>query len=304
MRHMMAGENLALITSRLTKGETFAHTQVTRRITEVICMSPKTSNNGFVFPLYLYPAQTTGQTTGSLTDVNRRPNLSPAFLKALAEKLNQSQTEPHGLLEGITPEDIFHYAYAVFHSPTYRTRYAEFLKMDFPRLPLTSSLELFGDLAALSEQLVALHLLDADAIRRAESPSLPDGDDKTRRGQRHCPTALFPVSGGNEVEKVRYEILRFAQNDHPPSCHSERSEESPSGRVYINKTQYFDTVPPEVWEFHIGGYQVCDKWLKDRKGRKLTIDDIQHYQRIVVALRETIRLMAEIDERIPGFPMG
>ncbi len=176
----------------------------------------------------------------------------------------------------ITPEDIFHYAYAVFHSPTYRTRYAAFLKMDFPRLPLTSDLDLFRDLAALGKQLVALHLLDFAA---APSPS--------RLG-------LFPVAGSNEVEKVRYV---------EPSRDGDGAAEM-NGRVYINKTQYFDTVPPEVWEFHVGGYQVCDKWLKDRKGRKLTIDDVQHYQRIIVALRETIRLMAEIDERIPGFPLS
>jgi predicted helicase len=171
------------------------------------------------------------------------------------------------LPQGITPEDIFHYAYAVFHSPTYRTRYAEFLKMDFPRLPLTSDVELFRDLAALGKQLVALHLLDTQT-----APVL------------YNTFSLFEGEGNREVEKVRYVDT--------------------SQRVYINKTQYFDTVPPEVWEFHIGGYQVCDKWLKDRKGRRLTIDDIQHYQRIVVALRETIRLMAEIDERIPGFPMS
>jgi predicted helicase len=216
-------------------------------------------------PLYLYPAKPIVQ--GTLTaDTDRRPNLSPAFLKALAEKLNRPQAAPHGLPEGVTPEVIFHYAYAVFHSPTYRTRYAEFLKIDFPRLPLTSDLDLFCDLAALGQELVALHLLDIQA-----APVL------------NVPISPFPGPGSNVVEKVRY-----------VDTHQ---------RVYINATQYFDTVPPEVWEFHVGGYQVCDKWLKDRKGRKLTFDDVQHYQRIVVALSETIRLMAEIEERIPVWPM-
>jgi hypothetical protein len=93
----------------------------------------------------------------------------------------------------------------------------------------------------------------------------------------------FAVAGSNVVEKVRY-----AENQQ---------------RVYVNKDQYFDNVPKEAWDFNIGGYQVCDKWLKDRKGRKLSVDDIQHYQRIVVALLETIRLMQAIDERIPGFPL-
>ena len=270
MRHL-DHNNLALITVRQLASLPFDHIWVTNALTDQDIISVRTKEGGVVFPLHLYP-----DASGLGFDTNRRLNLSPAFLKALAEKLNLPQTKPHGLPEGITPEDIFHYAYAVFHSPTYRTRYAAFLKMDFPRLPLTSDLELFRDLAALGKQLVALHLLDFAA---APSPS--------RLG-------LFPVAGSNEVEKVRYV---------EPSRDGDGAAEM-NGRVYINKTQYFDTVPPEVWEFHIGGYQVCDKWLKDRKGRRLTIDDIQHYQRIVVALRETIRLMAEIDERIPGFPIS
>lgn len=91
------------------------------------------------------------------------------------------------------------------------------------------------------------------------------------------------MHGNNLVEKVRYD--------------------DETQRVFINPRQYFDTVPPDAWAFQVGGYQVCDKWLKDRKGRTLTFDDIQHYQQIVVALSETIRLMAAIDERIPGFPI-
>jgi predicted helicase len=214
-----------------------------------------------LLPLYLYP-----DPSELGFDTERRPNLSPAFLKALSEKLNLPQTEPHGLPEGMTPEDIFHYAYAVFHSTTYRERYAEFLKIDFPRLPLTSELELFRDFAKFGKELVALHLLDTQSV-----PVL------------NMPTSHFPVVGSNDVEQIRY-----VETEH---------------RVYINKTQYFDEVPPEVWEFRIGGYQVCEKWLKDRKGRTLSVDDIKHYQRIIVALSETIRLMDEIENRIPEFPV-
>jgi predicted helicase len=158
----------------------------------------------------------------------------------------------------VGPEDIFHYAYAVFHSPNYRARYAEFLKIDFPRLPLTSDVALFRALATKGMELVALHLL--------ESPTLEEF-------LTDC-----PVKGDNVVERVQY-----TEKD---------------GRVWINKTQYFGGVPKAVWHFHVGGYQVCHKWLKDRKGRKLTYEDTQHYQKIVVALNETIRLMAQIDEVI------
>lgn len=94
----------------------------------------------------------------------------------------------------------------------------------------------------------------------------------------------YPVTGSNEVDKVTYD---------------EKTQ-----RACINKTQYFEGVPTEVWEFHVGGYQVCQKWLKDRKGRTLTYDERMHYQKIVVALKETIRIMVEIDRVIPGWPMG
>ncbi len=103
-------------------------------------------------------------------------------------------------------------------------------------------------------------------------------------GVLNKPRSPFAVAGSNVVEKVRY-----AENQR---------------RVYVNNEQYFDNVPKEAWEFHVGGYQVCEKWLKDRKGRKLTVDDIQHYQRIVVALLETARIMRAIDERIPGYPIS
>jgi len=89
------------------------------------------------------------------------------------------------------------------------------------------------------------------------------------------------VAGNNRVERVFYQ----------------------EGRVWINETQYFGEVPEEVWGLRIGGYQVCDKWLKDRKGRRLSGEEIAHYQRIIVALKETIRLMAEIDATIPRWPI-
>jgi predicted helicase len=261
MRHMLAGENMALITSRMTKGETYQHTLVSKTISEVILLSPKTSNNAFVFPLYLYSAEGEMQFEGG----HRRPNLNPEFNKAASEKLELKfiEDDQGDLKETFGPEDIFHYAYAVFHSPTYRTRYAEFLRIDFPRLPLTSDKGLFKSLAAKGAELVALHLM--------ESPALNNLITK------------YPVAGSNEVDKMTYD--------------------DNNQRIYVNKEQYFEGVPLEVWEFHIGGYQVCQKWLKDRKGRTLTYDDLTHYQKVIVALKETIRLMAEIDELIPQWPV-
>jgi predicted helicase len=165
------------------------------------------------------------------------------------------------------PEDVFHYIYAVFHAPTYRSRYAEFLKIDFPRVPLTRDPALFRTLCGLGARLVALHLLEQAA------PAL------TR----------YPVKGSDRVESVRY---------------TEPGAGAGEGRVWINKDQYFAGVPPEVWAFHIGGYQVAEKWLKDRKGRKLEYADLQHYARIIAALAATIALMAEIDAAIPAWPLA
>jgi len=159
------------------------------------------------------------------------------------------------------PEDIFYYAYAVFHSPTYRTRYAEFLKIDFPRLPLTSDKELFAQLVAKGKELVELHLLKSSKV-----------DDFI---------TTYSEAGDNKVEKVAYA----------------------DGKVHINNKQYFGELPEEVWNFKVGGYQVCEKWLKDRRGRVLSSEDITHYQRVVVALKETIRLMREIDQAIVKWPM-
>ena len=144
------------------------------------------------------------------------------------------------------------------------------MKIDFPRLPLTTDRELFRQLCALGAELVALHLLESvDA-----PPAWNLQTDGAALFQNHEVAAGFP----------KYE----------------------DGKVFINKTTYFKGVPEPVWNFHIGGYQVCHKWLKDRKARTLSTEDITHYGKIVVALGETIRLMAEIDETIEehgGFPL-
>ena len=209
-------------------------------------------NGSPTLPLYLYDED-------ALTSVEngRRVNLSLLHIKQLAARLNLRVGED-GLPVGLKPEDIFQYTYAVFHSPGYRSRYAEFLKIDFPRLPLTGNLELFRALARLGGELVALHLVESAKL------------DKSR--------TEFIGGRNPEVEKISWS----------------------KNTVWIDKAQTtgFKGVPEPVWNFHIGGYQVCEKWLKDRKGRTLSKGDISHYHKIVIALAETIRLMAEIDKVI------
>jgi predicted helicase len=275
MRHMAPRENLGLITTRQTrdKWDIIA--------TKLICGHKSCAaydiNN--LFPLYIYPSNNERSSRQNTLDNSswppgkdgRIPNLNPDFVSAFASRLGlEFVSDGHGdLSTTFGPEDIFHYIYAVFHSPTYRQRYAEFLKIDFPRVPMTSSPELFRKLCILGEELVALHLL--------ESPYLSQL------------VTRYPVVGDNIVEKGFPKFVSY--------------EEKAPGYVYINKAQYFEGVPKEVWEFHVGGYQVCEKWLKDRRGRQLSFDDLMHYQKVVVALKETIRLMGEIDKAIPAWPI-
>lgn len=136
------------------------------------------------------------------------------------------------------------------------------MKIDFPRVPWPKGRAIFSDIARVGGQLVKFHLMEAEEL-----------EDEKR-------WPAFDIEGSSVVEKGYPENIA-------------KAEESEKGKVYINKEQYFEGVRPEVWEFHIGGYQVCEKWLKDRRGRELSYDDIRHYQKITVALGETIRLMQE-----------
>jgi hypothetical protein len=267
MRNLLPGyNNLALITSRLTKGEAFRHVQVAQHIVDIICTSSKTSNNGFVFPLYLYlePSET------EKIPFKKELNISAQFLKMLANRLELPEEEPYGLPIGVTAEDIFYYIYAILHSPTYRKRYAEFLKIDFPRVPFTSDMALFRDLGHLGQQLTVVHLLDTKAIPAFNTPKNPL-------------LGSADSFSNNVIERIRYDNTQQ--------------------RIYINQSQYFDKVTSEIWEYYLGGYQVCHKWLKDRSKRELTKEDILHYQRILISISETLRLMQAIDERIPEFPL-
>ena len=258
MRHMFAERALALSTSRSVEIGSFEHVLCTHLPLGHHTVSLKEVN--YMFPLWLLPDE-----DDLLSTNQRHPNLSSSFLRSLAVKMGLKQTAAHGLPAGLTPEDIFHYAYSVFHSPGYRSRYAEFLKIDFPRLPLTGSLDLFRAIAKLGGELTALHLL--------ESPKL----DK--------PRTKF-IGSSREVVKIGW------VNDTVWINAGGKKTATTAG------TSGFQGVPEAVWNFHIGGYQVCEKWLKDRKGRTLTDQDIAHYHKIVISLSETIRLMAEIDQVI------
>ncbi len=260
MKHLIGGSNMAMACLRQTRRAETGTYLVGRGLIGKDIVS--IFDIGTVFPLFLYEETLSfdlgSNEIGTAQATNCRPNFSVNFVKALAVALQIPQEHPHGLPAGLTPEDIFHYAYAVFHSPGYRSRYAEFLKIDFPRLPLTGNLELFRALARLGGELTSLHLMESPKLAQPITEFI---------GSRHPAVA----------------IVSWSRNT-----------------VWLDKAQTtgFQGVREDVWNFRIGGYQVCHKWLKDRKGRTLSDDDLAHYQKIVVALSETIRLMEEIDEVI------
>ena len=255
MAHLDGNKNWALCISRFNRQKSLGYFFASRTLTDFHLLDT-VADSMTVFPLYL-SAEVSDQHELSLGGGDQ-PNFAPEFLVAFSNHLKIAKRQTSGLPSGCTPEDVFHHAYAVFHSPSYRNRYAEFLKVDFPRLPLAGDLQLFRELAQFGGELAALHLL--------ESPRLAQ------------PLTEF-IGGRNPmVEKVSWS----------------------HDTVWVDKAQTtgFRGVREEVWNFHIGGYQVCEKWLKDRKGRALSKDDIAHYHKIVIALSETIRLMTEIDRVI------
>jgi len=272
MRHMSLDNNLAMAVLRRDRKESGAGFFVARGLIAKDMVS--NLDDAIIWPLYVSkPLGKNAQSLGHLFDAEEsRPNFNQSFVDNLTRQLSfQFTTENRGnLKDTFGAEDLFDFIYAIFHSGSYRHRFAPFFKTNFPRVPTTSRPDLFATLTRKGSELVSLHLLESPAINNF--------------------ITRYDQAGDHAVEKVRY------------------AEPNPkagikSGRVYISDKQFFDGIQKGTWEFHIGGYRVCEKWLKDRKGRKLSSDEIDHYQKIVVAISETIRIMREIDEIIPGWPL-
>lgn len=257
--HHMLQQNLGLVSTRFVfrKEQGFNHAFVTTNIVDINqIQSPGTAQ---LFPLYLYkeknnPKKWSSGSAMMLFEAQadyivKKANLSPLIVENLIKNFNKTPS----------PEQIFYYIYAVLYSNIYREKYAEFLKIDFPRIPFTKDYKLFAKMPEYGKKLVDLHLLKSEEL------------DK--------PVAKFQGTGENMVEKLRYD--------------------EKENRVYFNQNQYFEGIKKEVWEYQIGGYQVCDKWLKDRKGRRLSLDDIIHYCKIATALYKTIEIQKEIDNLYP-----
>ncbi|MBR6853436.1 MAG: N-6 DNA methylase [Prevotella sp.] len=251
MQHMEK-DNLGLLACKQASTEKFGYF-VTKGITDSnYTGTARLLGAGLVFPLYAYKE--------NMGKEERIVNFNKELYDKIAKGLNYLPcyddnilVDPTNEYNGVLyPQDLFDYIYAVLHSPSYRERYKEFLKIDFPRIPYPTDWEKFRDLSEKGEELRQLHLME----------DLPSKTGVT-----------FPVAGSLQVDCYRWE----------------------NNRVYINAEQYFEGVSESAWNFYIGGYQPAQKWLKDRKGMTLSLEDVKHYQRIIYVLQQTERIMQEID---------
>jgi len=267
VKNLLNNDNYNMVVCRQQSTFDFQHIFITKGMSEGNSISLQTRERTTQFPLYLSPDTTTD---GLFAQQHRQPNLNMDIVQQIAKGLglafvpereggsgvcfaNQHEDLQDAYKQSFAPIDLLDYIYAVLHSPSYRERYKEFLKIDFPRVPYPTDADKFWQLVRLGGELRQLHLLESPKVEQY--------------------LTQYPVDGDNRVTKPRYE----------------------AGRVYINDTQYFANVPQSAWEFYIGGYQPAQKWLKDRKERVLGFEEILHYQKIIVALAETGRVMGEVD---------
>ena len=253
MKQFLGNQNIGLISVRqFAEDKIFNHAFISNNVVDRrITLSNRGA--GYLFPLYIYfnekkQLQTILESKtfeNPYKDINPQPNFTEDFIKFIATKYTIAPS----------PEEVLGYIYAVLYSKTYREKYNEFLKTDFPRIPFTDDFEKFKMLSNLGLELIETHLLE-----KAYGLEI----------------AKYPVEGSDIISKIKYD--------------KEKS------LLYINKDQYFENVPEEVWNMEIGGYKVLDKWLKYRKEIKLSFGDINHFQKVARALNETIDLMDKIDE--------
>lgn len=282
MPHMLANDNIGLLSCRQQKRDNVEWAQVyaTTSIVESSAVSNVSGEINYVYPLYLYPG--VGKESGLLLSewprgkFDRCPNLTRDFVNRFetATGLNfvSDGKGDHQLTFG--PEDVLAWIYAVLYSSSFRRRCGEWLKLDFPRLPVPRNSEVFVNLVKAGHDLLSLHVFDFQE----------NYENNTRF---NGPTNIV--------------VSRVGWSDNTVWIDAVQTKASDGHIAEIAGSVGFQGVPRDVWEFRIGAYQVCYKWLNDRKGRKLSTRDIFNYQKVVVALRETIRIMIEIEVSIDSF---
>jgi len=231
--HDVNEQNPALVTTRQLAYLPFQHVFVTNKLADICLISLRTKESSYIFPLYLYKGK------------KRTSNVKDNILRKLKTSVAKD----------IEPIDIFRYIYAILHATKYRDKYAEFLKISYPRIPFTSNHTLFFSFVRLGEKLINIHFLSFCS------------EEERNVG--------YPVDGTNIIEERRYD--------------------TENKRIYINKTQFFERISDEEWNFYIGGHQVLDRWLREMKNKRLSLEEIRHFIKIVACIRETIKLMQILD---------
>ena len=261
----MLKKNIGIIFQR---GTSSAHTMnlpfITSQIIDQGSLYPANRALSYLAPLYIHYPTKIKLLFDNINNQKFESNMNPEIFKILNDSF---------INKTLTPEQIFYYIYAVLYSNIYREKYAEFLKIDFPRIPFTKNYDLFIKLGKLGKELADIHLMKSPQLNKTFS--------------------RFEVSGDNVVKKVEYVPVGAGL------APARKKNSKTNGNVFINKTQYFSNIDKNIWEYQIGGYQVMHKWLKDRKGRTLTLEDIQHYIKITKALQLTIEYQKKIDKLYP-----
>jgi hypothetical protein len=273
----LSGENTGLIARRQMLGTNLTFFFATDCLISDGVIRSDNKGSESLFPLYLYP-----EPGDLVARAGREANLNPKFVGAIGAAIELPWAgEGRGDLRAtFGPEDVLHFMYAQFFSPAYRQRFSDLLRMDFPRVFLPGNRGLFAALCRCGADLMALHLLRGEYSAASWNEGIPES-----RNPFENPGSRLAGDGPADVAKGYPKFLR--------------------GHVYIHPSRWFTNVSPAAWEFQIGAHQVCEKWLKDRKGRTLSQDDISHYRKMIVAVSETIRLMQEIDaavDRHGGWP--
>lgn len=259
-------DNIAIMSCRQEVSIPFYHAFCVAGLVDDCCLSNKSRERGYVFPLYLYGKESSQDSLIGLQEDSRRPNISTTFVDEISNKLDMEYDliGKGNLKTSFGPEDVCYYVYALLYSPTYRLRYSEQLKIDFPRIPITRDKILFEKLVEKGNALVNNHLLGQNPFVKSLDYFNVDENVNTNRT--------------TEVVKVAFSKKECT--------------------ISINDDYRFNDVAEDIWCFNIGGYQVCEKWLKDRKGYRLSNGEIKKFKVIIVVIRETLAVMSEIDKVI------